>query len=63
VDGLGPGIVRSADGTTIGYREYGNGPGLILLHGGMKAAQHLSRLARALGEDLRVYVPDPRGRG
>lgn len=63
MDGLGTGIVRSTDGTTIGYREYGNGPGLILLHGGMKAAQHLSRLARALGEDFRVYVPDRRGRG
>ena len=55
--------MRSADGKTIGYREYGNGPGLILLYGAMKAGQHLSRLARALGEDFRVYVPDRRGRG
>jgi pimeloyl-ACP methyl ester carboxylesterase len=63
VDGPGTGLVRSADGTAIGYREYGSGPGLILVHGGMKAAQHLTQLARALGEDFRVYVPDRRGRG
>jgi pimeloyl-ACP methyl ester carboxylesterase len=57
------GLVRSADGTAIGYREYGSGPGLILVHGGMKAAQHFSRLADVLGNDYRVYVPDRRGRG
>jgi pimeloyl-ACP methyl ester carboxylesterase len=56
-------MVRSPDGTVIGYREYGSGPGLILVHGGMKAAQHFSRLADALGNDFRVYVPDRRGRG
>jgi pimeloyl-ACP methyl ester carboxylesterase len=55
--------VRSADGTTIGYRRYGSGPGLILVHGGMKAAQHFSKLAAALRDDFQVYVPDRRGRG
>jgi pimeloyl-ACP methyl ester carboxylesterase len=57
------GSVRSADGTTIGYRQYGSGPGLILVHGGMRAAQHFSTLAGALGDQFRVYVPDRRGRG
>jgi len=56
-------LVHSADGTAIGFREYGSGPGLILLHGGMKAAQHYSKLADALTNDFRVYVPDRRGRG
>jgi pimeloyl-ACP methyl ester carboxylesterase len=55
--------VRSADGTTIGYRCYGDGPGLILMHGGMKAAQHLSTLASTLADDFQVFVPDRRGRG
>jgi pimeloyl-ACP methyl ester carboxylesterase len=50
------------DGTAIGYREYGSGPGLILVHGGMKAAQHFGKLAGALGNDFRVYAPDRRGR-
>ena len=54
---------RSADGTTIGYRQYGSGPGLILVHGGMQAAQHLSVLAAALASQFQVLVPDRRGRG
>jgi len=57
------GTVRSADGTTIGYRQYGSGPGLILVHGGMNAAQHLSALAVGLSDRFRVHVPDRRGRG
>lgn len=59
----GKGQVRSADGTTIGYRQRGCGPGLILMHGGMQASQHLMKLADALCTDFRVYVPDRRGRG
>ena len=27
--------VTSKDGTTIGYRQMGSGPGIILLHGGI----------------------------
>jgi pimeloyl-ACP methyl ester carboxylesterase len=57
------GTVRSADGTTIGYRQYGTGPGLIVVHGGMKAGQHFSVLATELSDRFRVYVPDRRGRG
>lgn len=57
------GRVRSADGTTIGYRLYGDGPALILLHGGMLASQHLTGLAHAMAADHTVYVPDRRGRG
>ncbi|MFI5912536.1 alpha/beta fold hydrolase [Dactylosporangium sp. NPDC051541] len=56
--------IRSADGTAIGYRQYGeHGPGLLLVHGGMKAAQHFSTLAADLADTFRVYVPDRRGRG
>ncbi|MFI6317404.1 alpha/beta fold hydrolase [Nonomuraea sp. NPDC050556] len=55
--------VVSADGTTIGYRRRGRGPGLILVHGGMQASQHFTKLATALSADFTVYVPDRRGRG
>jgi pimeloyl-ACP methyl ester carboxylesterase len=55
--------VRSVDGTTIGYRYGGRGPGLILVHGGMLASQHFTKLAAALSSDYTVYVPDRRGRG
>lgn len=57
------GQVRSADGTTIGYRKRGNGPALILVHGAMLASQHFTKLAAALSADFTVYVPDRRGRG
>jgi len=56
-------VVQSADGTTIGYRQFGGGPGLILVHGGMQAAQHLSALAAGLADQFLVVVPDRRGRG
>jgi pimeloyl-ACP methyl ester carboxylesterase len=55
--------VISTDGTTIGYRRVGNGPGVVLVHGGGQASQNLMTLARALGDTFTVYVPDRRGRG
>ncbi|MDN3354399.1 alpha/beta hydrolase [Actinomadura sp. DC4] len=59
----GKGETRSADGTVIGYRIYGDGPGLILLHGGMLAAQNFANLAGLMAAGHTVYVPDRRGRG
>lgn len=61
--GYAQNVAHSADGTMIGYRDYGSGPGLILVHGGMQAAQHLSALAVTLADQFRVIVPDRRGRG
>ena len=55
--------VTSADGTTIGFRRYGAGPGLLLIHGGMNAAQDLADLASLLSDGFTVIVPDRRGRG
>lgn len=55
--------VTSADGATIGYRRLGEGSGVILIHGGMEASQHLMKLAAALSDGFTVYVPDRRGRG
>ena len=57
------GSTTSADGTTIGYRQFGNGPGLVLLHGGTNAAQHMMRLGRLLADAFTIYLPDRRGRG
>ena len=57
------GSVTSRDGTTIGYRRLGHGPGLIAVHGGMQAAQNLMKLAVALADSFTVYLPDRRGRG
>lgn len=55
--------VTSADGTTIGFRRCGTGPAVVLLHGGMNAAQDLAELAAALASGFTVCVPDRRGRG
>jgi pimeloyl-ACP methyl ester carboxylesterase len=55
--------VLSEDGTTIGYRQCGHGPGLILLHGGMMTSQNFLKLATALSDGFTVSVPDRRGRG
>ncbi|SDI28606.1 alpha/beta fold hydrolase [Nonomuraea jiangxiensis] len=57
------GTVTSADGTTIGYRKLGAGPGLLLVSGGYLAAQHYMALARPLSSTFTVYVMDRRGRG
>ena len=57
------GSVTSSDGTIIGYRQFGHGPGLILVHGGMMASQNFTKLASALADNFTVYVPDRRGRG
>jgi pimeloyl-ACP methyl ester carboxylesterase len=55
--------VTSTDGTTIGYRELGAGPGVILMHGGALASQHYMKLGSALADRFTVYLPDRRGRG
>ena len=57
------GFVTSRDGTTIGYRQMGSGPGLILLHGGISSSQYLMKLGTALSDEFTVYIPDRRGRG
>lgn len=56
-------VVRSADGTTIGFRQLGHGPGLVILHGGALASQHYMKLGAALADRFTVYIPDRRGRG
>jgi pimeloyl-ACP methyl ester carboxylesterase len=57
------GSVVSADGTTIGYRQLGTGPGVVLLHGSMQSAASHMQLATALADSFTVYLPDRRGRG
>jgi len=55
--------VTSKDGTVIGYRQMGSGPGVVLLHGGVNSSQHLMKLGKALSDEFTVYIPDRRGRG
>jgi pimeloyl-ACP methyl ester carboxylesterase len=57
------GYFTSVDGTTIGYRQIGSGPGLIVVHGGARASHHYLRLTEMLSDSYTVYLPDRRGRG
>jgi pimeloyl-ACP methyl ester carboxylesterase len=52
----------SRDGTVIGYRRLGRGPGIVLLHGTMSSGQNHVELAETLADDFTVYLPDRRGR-
>ncbi|OZB94324.1 alpha/beta fold hydrolase [Paenibacillus sp. XY044] len=56
------GTVRANDGTVIGYRVMGAGPGLLIIHGAFRASQHYLQLARELSDTFTVYVMDRRGR-
>src|SRR6476659_9017866 len=55
--------VISRDGTTIGFRRVGRGPGLVLLHGSMSSGAHHTEMARMLADTFTIHVPDRRGRG
>src|SRR5258708_23683336 len=57
------GSVTSADGTTIGYRQLGHGPGVVLLHGTASSGYNHIQLAEALADAFTVYVPDRRTLG
>lgn len=57
------GFVTSKDGTSIGYRQYGHGPGLVLVQGAMGTAHNFHQLAGTLANAFTVFVPDRRGRG
>jgi pimeloyl-ACP methyl ester carboxylesterase len=54
--------VTSADGTSISYTITGKGPGLLIIHGGFRAAMHYRKLADALSGSFTVYTMDRRGR-
>ena len=57
------GSVTSKDGTTIGYRQLGHGPAIVLVQGAMGSAHNFMQLAGMLADAFTVYVPDRRGRG
>ena len=60
VDGLETAV--SEDGTLIGYRTYGKGPGVVLVPGALHSGHHYEKLARGLAGAFTVYAVDRRGR-
>jgi pimeloyl-ACP methyl ester carboxylesterase len=55
--------VTSRDGTKISYRQMGEGPPLVLVPGGMQAAQNFMELGSALTDSFTVSILNRRGRG
>ncbi len=55
--------VMSEDGTRIGYRRVGSGPGVVLIQGAFGTQHNFSELASQLADRFTVYLPDRRGRG
>ncbi len=55
--------VISTDGTIIEYNFTGNGPGILIISGGSRAAWHYFKLAEYLSNKFTVYLINRRGRG
>jgi pimeloyl-ACP methyl ester carboxylesterase len=55
--------ITSFDGATLSYRQLGQGPGLIIIHGGLETWRSYRDLAELLSSTFTVYIPDRRGRG
>jgi pimeloyl-ACP methyl ester carboxylesterase len=55
--------VTSPDNTRIAYEEFGDGPPLILLHGGSETRRAWNALHPHLVDEYTLIVPDRRGRG
>ncbi len=55
--------VTAPDGIEIAYERSGDGPPLILLHGGSGCHRHWDALRPHLDEDFTLVTPDRRGRG
>lgn len=56
-------VVRSADGTPIGILTAGQGPPLLLVHGGLSGLSRFAPLWAELVPTFRVTAMDRRGRG
>ena len=51
------------DGTVMAYRDVGQGPALLLVHGWAASGEFFDAIADRLSDEFRVLVPDLRGHG
>ncbi|TCO48790.1 alpha/beta fold hydrolase [Actinocrispum wychmicini] len=58
-----PSTVVSPDGTVIGYETLGEGPPLVLVHGGTATRIRWAPVQHKLAARYKVYLMDRRGRG
>ncbi|MFF3566084.1 alpha/beta fold hydrolase [Streptomyces sp. NPDC002574] len=54
---------KSADGTSIGWRQFGTGPAIVITHGSLATSDEWLPVAGILAEDHTVFLVDRRGRG
>lgn len=55
--------VHSADGTHVGFDRQGDGPPLLLVHGGTADSSRWAPVIPALERRFTLLIPDRRGRG
>ncbi len=55
--------VASKDGTIIGFKSMGDGPGVIIVPGLLSSSNEFIRFAEELKETFTVHIMDRRGRG
>jgi pimeloyl-ACP methyl ester carboxylesterase len=58
-----PGRSVDVNGASLYYEEWGNGPPLILIHGGLGSNTQWESVVPELMRDFRVITPDSRGHG
>ena len=56
------GSVRSADGTRIGFRRLGRGPGVVMVHGSVSTHSDWMAVAKLLADGFTCIAMDRRGR-
>lgn len=56
-------FARSRDGTSIAYRKLGEGPPLIVVHGGLNSGADWRPVAKLLASRFTCFLFDRRGRG
>ncbi|WP_410982142.1 alpha/beta fold hydrolase [Bacillus cereus] len=50
--------VISKDGTVIGYKSTGQGPGVIVLHGALSSSDDFTNFAQELADSFTVHIID-----
>ncbi|MCH6170364.1 alpha/beta fold hydrolase [Pseudonocardia alaniniphila] len=53
----------SSDGTTIGWRQLGSGPAIVVMHGAIATGEQWLPVAHALADEYTMLLVDRRGRG
>jgi pimeloyl-ACP methyl ester carboxylesterase len=63
VEHSGSGTYVDVNGMSMYYEEYGEGPPVVLMHGGMGSSARMQPCAELLSEHFRVITPDSRAHG